>query len=150
MSPATSASASASADAADHVAMQRVIARYAHALDQHDVAALAAVHTAGATWTFRFADTTDLGPIAGRDAIIEFVRTSQTRETEQHRHHLTNVVVDSTDGQTAEADASLLLTSVGQHGTARIVGTGSYRFRLRREGDAWRIDDLFLTTDNAW
>ncbi|WP_434443613.1 zinc-binding dehydrogenase [Lentzea sp. E54] len=42
-----------------------------------------------------------LGPIAGREAILEFTRTAWAAETGQRRHNLTNVVVRGADTTTA-------------------------------------------------
>lgn len=52
---------------------------------------------------------------------------------------------------TLQVEAYLLLTSVGDADSPSLVGTGAYRFRLRRGDDrVRRIDDLHLDTDNAW
>ena len=98
-------------DPAEQLAIQQTLARYAFALDQHDPEALAGVLTEDATWTFTIAGETDLGPFTGRAAILDFVRGATDAQTDQRRHHLTNVVFHSADARTAEVRAYLMLTS---------------------------------------
>lgn len=91
----------------------------------------------------------DLGPVAGRAAILDFVRAAIDAETGQRRHNLVNVVVHSADAGTALAQAYLMLTSNAGGGSA-VIATGFYTFRLDHDGGEWRIAELFLGTDNAW
>ncbi len=126
-------------------AVSETLARYAFALDGHDPVALEAVLAEDATWTFEIPGAPVLGPIAGREAVLEFVRTARAGETGQRRHHLTNVVVRGEDTPTASATAYLLLTS-----NAAVLATGVFTFRLDHAGGGWRIAELSLAADNAW
>lgn len=130
---------------AERLAVHETLARYAFALDQHDSTALETVLTEHATWTFEIPGEPALGPIAGREAILEFARTAWAAETEQRRHHLTNVVVRGADTRTALATAYLMLTS-----NAAVLATGVFTFRLDHTGGEWWIAELFLAADNAW
>jgi ketosteroid isomerase-like protein len=136
-------------DPAEQLAVHQALVRYAFALDQQDLEALGAVLAEDATWTFRFAGESDLGPVAGREAILEFVRGAWDAETDQRRHNLVNVVFRSADAGTALVHAYLMLTSNAGGGSS-VIATGFYAFRLERVGGEWRIADLFLGTDNAW
>jgi ketosteroid isomerase-like protein len=126
---------------AERLAVHDVLARYAFALDRHDPAALEAVLTDDATWTFEVPGSPVLGPVAGRETILEFVRTAWAAETGQRRHHLTNVVVQGE----GTATAYLMLTS-----DAAVLTTGVLTFLLDHAGDEWRIAELVLVADNAW
>ncbi|CAM3578255.1 nuclear transport factor 2 family protein [Kibdelosporangium persicum] len=130
---------------AERLAVHETLARYAFALDQHDSTALETVLTPDAIWTFKIPGEPALGPIAGREAILEFTRTAWITETGQRRHHLTNVVVRGADTTTALATAYLMLTS-----DAAVLGTGVFTFRLNRTGSEWRIVELLLAADNTW
>jgi len=125
------------------------LVRYAFALDQQDLEALGAVLTEDATWAFKIAGGSDLGPVVGREAILEFVRAAMDAETDQRRHNLVNVVFHSADADTALLHAYLMLTS-NAGGNSSVVATGFYTFRLEHAGGEWRIAELFLGTDNAW
>lgn len=64
---------------AERLAVHETLARYAFAMDQHDSTALEAVLTRRAAWTFEIPGKPALGPITGREAILEFARTAWAR-----------------------------------------------------------------------
>jgi ketosteroid isomerase-like protein len=136
-------------DPAQRFAVHQSLARYAFALDQQDLEALKAVLTEDATWAFKIAGESDIGPIVGREAILEFVRDAMDAETDQRRHNLVNVVFHRADADTALVRAYLMLTS-NAGGNAGVVATGVYSFRLEHAGGEWRVAELFLGADNAW
>ncbi len=133
---------------AEQLAVQQTLARYAFALDQHDPAALEGVLTEDATWTFTIAGEADLGPFTGRAAILDFVRDTTDTQTDQRRHHLTNIAFHSADAGTAEVRAYLMLTS-NAGGSPTVIATGFYVFSLERTEDEWRIAKLLVGLDNA-
>lgn len=130
----------------EQFAVQRTLAQYAFALDQHDLTALADVLTEDATWTFTTAGRPGPGPIAGRPAILAFVREALDTQTDQRRHNLVNIVLDRAEAGTAVARAYLLLTSNAGE-TPGVVTTGFYTFTLHRAEDEWRIATLLLNMD---
>jgi ketosteroid isomerase-like protein len=136
-------------DPAEQLAVHQTLARYAFALDQQDLAALGAVLTEHARWAFKIAGEGDLGPVVGREAILEFVRDAMDAETDQRRHNLVNAAFHSADADTALVHAYLMLTS-NAGGSSSVAATGFYTFRLEHIGGEWRIAELFLGTDNAW
>ncbi|MER7210569.1 nuclear transport factor 2 family protein [Streptosporangium sp. NPDC000239] len=128
--------------------LQQAVARYAHALDELNAAELEAVMTEDTTWTFTMPGQGVLGPVAGRAAVLDFIRDGHTAQTGRVRHHLGNVVVTTTDATTAEVRAYLLQTrNTGE--SVQMISTGVYTFGLRRSGGRWRIAELTLTLDNA-
>ncbi|MER8155634.1 nuclear transport factor 2 family protein [Streptomyces sp. NPDC094472] len=136
-------------DPAEQLAVHQTLARYAFALDQQDLEALGAVLTEDATWAFKIAGESGLGPVVGRAAILAFVRDAMDAETDQRRHNLVNVVFHRADAETALVHAYLMLTS-NAGGGGGVVATGFYTFGLECAGGEWRIAELFLGTDNAW
>ncbi|WP_299951640.1 nuclear transport factor 2 family protein [uncultured Modestobacter sp.] len=135
-------------DPLEQAAVQQTLNRYAFALDQHDLAALGDVLTADVTWQFTVADAVVLGPVTGRRAVLDFVGQSMSTQTDQRRHHLTNVTVHDVQHDTAQAQAYLLMTS-NADGNPRTVATGFYSFGLQRTEDRWCITTLLLGMDNA-
>ncbi|MEU1879055.1 nuclear transport factor 2 family protein [Streptosporangium sp. NPDC020072] len=128
--------------------LQQAVARYAHALDELNAAELEAVLTEDTTWTFTMPGQGVLGPVAGRAAVLDFIRDGHTAQTGRVRHHLGDVVVTTTDAATAEVRAYLLQTrNTGE--SVQMISTGGYTFGLRRSGGRWRIAELALTLDNA-
>ena len=136
-------------DPAQQFAVHQVLARYAFALDQHDLQALGGVLTEDATWAIRIADDSELGPVVGREAILQFVQAAIDAQTDQQRHHLVNVTLHSADTDKALVHAYLMLTS-NAGGDSGVIATGFYTFGLERSQGHWRIAKLFLGTDNAW
>lgn len=129
--------------------LQQAVAKYAHALDELNVPELEAVLTEDTTWTFTMPGRGVLGPVAGRAAVLDFVRDGHTAQTGRVRHHLTNVVVTTTDADTAEVRAYLVQTrNTGE--SIQMISTGVYTFGLRRSDGGWRIAELTLTLDNAF
>lgn len=128
--------------------LQQAVANYAHALDELNVPELEAVLTEDTTWAFTMPGQRVLGPVAGRAAVLDFVRDGHTAQTGRVRHHLGNVVVTTTDAVTAEVRAYLLQTrNTGE--SIQMISTGVYAFSLRRSDGRWRIAELALTLDNA-
>ncbi|MEU8665090.1 nuclear transport factor 2 family protein [Actinoplanes philippinensis] len=124
------------------------VANYAHALDEPNMPALEAILTQDTTWTFTVPGQGVLGPVAGRTAVLAFVRDRHAAQTGRVRHHLSNVVVQTADADSAEVRAYLLQTrNTGDD--VRVISTGVYTFGLRRSESGWQIADLTLALDNA-
>ncbi|MFG2828135.1 nuclear transport factor 2 family protein [Streptomyces sp. NPDC048434] len=129
--------------------LQQAVANYAHALDELNVPELEAVLTEDTTWTFTMPGQGVFGPVAGRAAVLDFIRDGHPARTGRVLHHLGNVVVTTTDAATAEVRAYLVQTrNTGE--SIQMISTGIYTFGLRRSDGGWRIAELTLTLDNAF
>ncbi|WP_460060557.1 nuclear transport factor 2 family protein [Streptomyces sp. YKOK-I1] len=129
--------------------LQQAVAKYAHALDELNVPELEAVLTEDTTWTFTMPGQAVIGPVAGRAAVLDFVRDGHTVQTGRVRHYLANAVVTTTNATTAEVRAYLVQTrNTGE--SIQMISTGVYTFGLRRSDGGWRIAELALTLDNAF
>ncbi|MDQ0771915.1 ketosteroid isomerase-like protein [Streptomyces aurantiacus] len=133
---------------AERLDVQQTLARYAFALDHGDLAGLESVLTEDAVWTVTTADEAEQGPFVGRSAILDLVRDATKAQTEQRRHHLTNIVFHRADADTAVVWAYLTLTS-NAGGSATVITTGFYTFTLRHTERGWRIAQLLVGMDNA-
>ena len=135
-------------DPFEQAAVQPTLNRYAFAVDHHDLPALGEVMTGDVTWRFSVAGVIDLGPVTGRQAILDFVEESTSAQADQRQQHLTNVTVHDVQEETAQAQAYLLLTTnAGRN--PRMVTTGFYSFGLQRIAGQWRIAALMLGMDNV-
>ncbi|MFE5919069.1 nuclear transport factor 2 family protein [Streptomyces sp. NPDC056468] len=129
--------------------LPQAVANYDHALDELNVPELEAALTEDTTWTFTMPGQGVLGPVAGRAAVLDFIRDGHTAQTGRARHHLGNAVVTTTDATTAEIRAYLLQTrNTGE--SIQMISTGVYTFGLRLYDGGWRIAELTLTLDNAF
>jgi ketosteroid isomerase-like protein len=128
--------------------LQHAVATYAHALDELDLPALEALLTEDTTWTFTVPGQGVLGPVAGRTAVLDFVRAGHAAQTGKVRHHLSNVVVKTVASNDAEVRAYLMQTrNTGE--SVQVIATGVYTFGLRRSDSGWQIAELTLALDNA-
>ncbi|MFJ9909235.1 nuclear transport factor 2 family protein [Streptomyces sp. NPDC101152] len=71
--------------------LQQAVANYAYALDELNVPELETVLTEDTTRTFTMPGQGLLGPVAGRAAVLDFIRDGHTAQTGRVRHHLGNV-----------------------------------------------------------
>jgi len=129
-------------------AVQRTVNRYALAFDQRDLATLREVLTPDAEWAATVAGQSDFGPFVGLEAIMEYMTSAMSAQTDQRRHMLANPVLQSCANGSARLDAYLTLMSAAD-GRARILTTGFYSFWLRLAGSEWRIERLYLGLDTA-
>ncbi|MFE9612072.1 nuclear transport factor 2 family protein [Streptomyces sp. NPDC006012] len=133
---------------AEQLAVQQTLARYVFALDHGDLVALEGVLTEDATWTAVIADEVEQGPFIGRAAILDLVRGATEAQTDQRRHHLTNIFFRSGDAGTAAVWAYLMLTTNAGEIPA-LASTGFYTFTLQHAEGEWRIAKLLVGLDSA-
>ena len=77
---------------------QQVLAQYATALDTRDFDLLSNIHTEDASWSFALGGQVIVGPLRGRDTIVEFAATPTEGAPARQRHVLNNLLSsDSTD-----------------------------------------------------
>lgn len=118
------------------------IHRYAWAFDERRRDALADCFTGNAVWAGNTAGHTAVGPIRGRDAIVEWLSGFWGRQRDQRRHLMMSVLVSLDGPDAANALTSLALTAA-QDSKIAIVLTSFYRFELVRDEGTWRIARLF-------
>lgn len=119
----------------DVVAIQQLIARYAHALDAGNGKEWAATFTEDGV--FKFVDSNRV--VAGREQIAALVRPG--RKPYESRHNLQSPWIE-VNGDTATLKAYLIVT----RGTEVIV-TGSYDDTLRRVNGQWLFSERRFTND---
>ena len=114
--------------AADVAAIQQLYGLYGHVMDDRDWTRLGDLFTADCVF-----DATALGVplMEGHEAIAEATETSPATPL---AHHVTNVFIESVDGDTATVRAKAL----GIYSKGRAF-SGDYRDTLVRAGAGWRI-----------
>jgi 3-phenylpropionate/cinnamic acid dioxygenase small subunit len=134
-------------DLADRLEIQDVLVRYATALDGRDWPLLGEVFTPGAIAVY------DGGRFEGIDAIVAICRRSLEPLTSS-QHLLGNFAV-RVDGDRATSSCYLHAQHfrVGDRGLNTYVMAGTYRDRLIRTHDGWRIEhrelEITWTDGNA-
>ena len=135
--------------AVDRQAILDTVARYHWCVDERDTSTLASLFTEDSELTGSIAGAVALGPVRGRDAVQEWIRSLPAWSVQgaQRRHCSFNPVVTRYDGKTSEVASYLLLVSTGAAGT-QLLTTGFTRFSLARQTDGrWLIYGYFVGLD---
>jgi uncharacterized protein (TIGR02246 family) len=130
-------------------AVAELFATYAAANDARDVAGIGDCFTADAAFTLHIAGADSIGPLAPRDALVEFFGQAFAAQSDQRRHVITNLRLldDGADAARAEAYLSLIVTDAG---ATALKSAGRYRAEAVREGGAWRFRSLTLDLDSPF
>lgn len=114
--------------------IERVLVRYASALDEHEWAGLDEVFVAEATASYD-----GIGDFSGRDAIRDLVSSVLLR-CGRTQHLLGNfrIAVDG-DKATARCYLQAIHVGVGAYEGQTLTVWGEYRDRLERRPEGWRI-----------
>jgi hypothetical protein len=120
--------------------------RYCWGYDERRVDLLGDCFTDDAVWEGNVAGRTPVGPISGREGILDWLTGFWPHQHDQRRHMLVNSLIEEQSETDAVVLCYLLLTSAREE-QVKLETIGFYRVRLSREGDAWRIAHLFAGFD---
>ena len=112
--------------------------RYCWSFDERRPDLLEDCFTEDAVWEGFVMGETDVGPHVGREAVMHYLTTFWAHQRDQRRHVISNMLVESLDGDTATCVAYLLLMG-SKRAKTQFECAGFYRADYRREHDAWRI-----------
>jgi len=82
--------------------------------------------------------------IAGRGALLDFVRAGTGTFSSGNRHWSSNLVIDG-DGDAATASCYMLVVDANDRGRVAVVGR--YDDELRKVDGAWRFTNRRITFD---
>ncbi len=122
----------------DRMELHEIAAHYGDLIDARDWAGLAAVFTADAVF-----DATDLGMplLNGLDAIRKYMDESANHPL---GHHITNIYVESA------GEEVILRSRIIAAGHRGRVSSASYRDRVRKTPEGWRIYHRVCTLRRTW
>jgi len=126
---------------ADRLAIAERVHLYGWGYDERDRDLLGGCFTEDGTWEGLVMGTDSVGPLMGRDAVVEFLTAFWDEQTDQRRHIFTNVVVSDVTEASGVVHAYLLLTA-STGGEMSPVTNGPYRFEMRKDAGVWRITRL--------
>jgi 3-phenylpropionate/cinnamic acid dioxygenase small subunit len=136
-------------DVAMKLEIHELLARSAYALDERDLAMLEACFAPDAVMVVEIAGGSGPARFEGRDAIMGLMRGSMAAQHDKRRHVTTNtLVVEATSGAVSLV-SNLTLTSV-ENGAIRLVTSGLYRDRVRRDAGRWVIAERRIDLDMAY
>ena len=130
----------------DELAIRTLQQDYFHSVDSKDWDGFRGVIAANAVFDFRAAVDASIAPVVGREAIVEFVRTSMEPITSAHRGFLRTLEFTGQDRARAIWAMEDILWS-GQAGALKKVmnGYGHYNIGYRRIDEKWQIENWILT-----
>jgi len=134
---------------ADRGAIENVLASWALGYDQREPDRMARCFTAGAVMTLSIGGTQTMGPYVGHAQVMKHFTDHHLIQTDQRRHVISNVVVDSESDTEATVFSNLTLVVVDQ-GTTQVRATGIYRDRFVLDDGAWKIAERFLRLDSHY
>jgi hypothetical protein len=122
------------------------VARYCWAYDERRRDLLEGCFIEDAAWEGSVGGSQAVGPIRGRDSILEWLAGFWPHQHDQRRHMLMNPLVERRSEGEAEVHAYLLLVSARDQSVS-LETTGFYRVSVVREDGRWRIRHLFAGFD---
>lgn len=135
---------------ADRDAIEQLFADYGWPMDSREWPVLESVFTEDAEFTITIAGGDTIGPIAGRDAIVEFCSSTVNAQTDQRRHVISNLRLGPETDVDATVTAILTLVVV-ENGQLEVKSSGLYRTKVVREADGkWRFSSMLLELDRGF
>jgi hypothetical protein len=121
--------------------------RYAWAYDERALDVLGSVFTADAVFDGVIDDRDLVGPVRGRQQIVEWLEQAMLGQGDQRRHCIVNTLTLSRSVSAAALQCYLVLTAA-QDREVRLVTTGFYRAQLvRSDAGSWLIERLHAGFD---
>ena len=130
----------------DRDQIAEMLANYSWMMDAGDFEALNDVFTDDASFLIHIAGADSIGPIEGREAIIEFIGNTVSGQQDQRRHVISNQRFESHDGEEAVITATLTLNVIAK-GSLEVKATGVYRAELVRADGDWKMEGLTISLD---
>jgi hypothetical protein len=134
---------------AERVLIAERMYRYGWAFDERQIDALSECFTDRATWQASIMGTSSTGPFNGRSEIISFMKGFWPNQSDQRRHNITNVIVESQSEKTVNVMAYLVLMSASEQGL-KPVTTGFYKVEMIKLDGIWKIQNLLVGFDLAY
>ena len=126
--------------AEDRLALVELVARWSHAADERDTAAVRRLLTDDAE-----IHVPDSPATQGADAVA--TRATAAPANQQLRRHVRNTVIDELTDDNASTRSYYLLTTSIDGGRPTTLATGVYTDRMRRTADGWRISERRVRHD---
>jgi len=134
---------------AERILIAERMYRYGWAFDERQDEALSECFTENTTWQASIMGKSTLGPFNGRSEVMNFMKGFWPNQSDQRRHNITNVIVESQSEKTAIILAYLVLMSASEQ-SLKPVTTGFYRVEMVKLNGLWKIQKLLVGFDLAY
>lgn len=133
----------------DKLAIHELLSRAAYYFDVRNEDGLAACFTDDCPMRVNIAPDVQLGPFAGRDAIMDLMRVSWDAQTDVRRHIICDFIFESASKNEATVVSTLVVSGVDGDAIA-LVTSGVYTDRVKKAGDDWQIAERQLDLDKGF
>ena len=133
----------------DRLMIMETLNRYAWGYDGRDLDLLGSTFAEDGSFHIELAGSDGWGPYTGRHDIVAWLAGVMAQQSDQRRHCVSNMIFRRLDADTAVVDSFLSL-SAAEHGTVRLVCTGTYRDEMCKLGGQWFIQRKVLRLDNPF
>ena len=133
-------------DPENYIAIHEVFSRFGMAHDEAQIEVLRSLFTEDAVLEVADGSGTPFQTVKTRDAIVANFANVLSQQTDQRRHCMTNVLIESLSAKQAQALAYGVVTAAAD---GLILGASVYYAAdLRREADGmWRLSRFFIGMD---
>ena len=128
--------------------IHELLARWAYAYDERDVAMLANCFTEDAHFSMRIAGGDLVGPFEGREAIMGLMTGAMEEQTDVRRHVVSNIFFEEGEG-TIKVISNLTLFAT-ENGEIQLLSAGVYRDEVVEQGGTWRLVKRHLDLDKGY
>jgi hypothetical protein len=137
--------------AADRMAMQDTLARYAWGYDEGDFEMLAGSFTSDGTTSGKVANSdASWGPTAGNQAIADMLQVIRRQQTDQRRHTVHTFRFENQTTSSADMYSYVVITST-ENAVTKTLTSGWYHASMVKEADGhWRMADLTALLDSPF
>jgi len=133
----------------DRHAIQQLLCSYGFHHDARDFASLTRCFTEDASYTVVVAGADPIGPLLGREAIVDQIRIFKSRQTDQRRHVMTNFMFDQEAKSKARVRSYVTAIAVTD-GVLEVVSCGFYTDIVVLTESGWSIAERMLHLDKGF
>jgi 3-phenylpropionate/cinnamic acid dioxygenase small subunit len=126
-----------------------VLHRVAFGFDQRKLDMVEASFAENATMSMRIADGELIGPFEGRSAIMQLMSDTLAIQEDQRRHVISNVLIDSGEGNTLSVSSYLSLLSI-ENNQIKVISSGIYSDEITQANGEWKLTKRHLDLDLAY
>ncbi len=130
----------------DRLEIHELLARTVYGLDQRDPSIIEPCFTEDANFLLEIKDADEIPPFEGRETIMGLMIGSMNDHTDDRRHIVSNIFIESEAGDTAVVVSSLVAVQ-SENGEIGVMTSGVYRDKVSKLAGKWQISERHLALD---
>lgn len=130
----------------DRLAIHEVLARSVHGLDERKPEMIEACFTPDASFELVITGAEPIPAFEGREAIMQLMVDSMNAHSEDRRHVISNIFIETATPDQASV-VSTLAAFQAEDGRIQVMTSGVYRDELKKTAAGWQIERRHLSLD---